>query len=60
MAKQEAIGHEAHMKKAENLGVTKEICRPLKVVFMGSGSAFFKNLFCDVISIPVRLKAKWR
>lgn len=52
MAKKEAAGHEAHMKKAENLGIMNEISRPLKVVFMGSGSAFFKNLFCDVMSIP--------
>ncbi|MDD5698905.1 MAG: alpha-galactosidase [Victivallaceae bacterium] len=45
-------GHEAHMQKAENLGILNEVGRPLKVVFLGSGSTFFKSLFCDVISIP--------
>jgi alpha-galactosidase len=52
MAEKETIGHEAHMKKAESLGIVNEVSRPLKVVFLGSGSAFFKNLFCDVMSIP--------
>lgn len=52
MKKTEATGHEAHMKKAENLGMLNEVTRPLKIVFMGAGSAFFKNLFCDVMSIP--------
>ncbi len=52
MAKEKLAGHEGHMKKAENLGIMTEVSRPIKIVFMGSGSAFFKNLFCDVISIP--------
>jgi alpha-galactosidase len=52
MAKKETAGHEAHMKKAENLGIMNKVNRPLKVVFMGSGSAFFKNLLCDILNIP--------
>jgi len=45
MAKKETAGHEAHMKKAENLGIMSKINRPLKVVFMGAGSAFFQKSF---------------
>ncbi|MDD5728484.1 MAG: hypothetical protein PHV59_07980 [Victivallales bacterium] len=52
MADKQLQGHEAHMEKAENTGILSEVSRPLKVVFLGSGSAFFKNLFCDVMSIP--------
>ena len=52
MEKVKPKGHEAHMQKAKNLGILDEVNRPLKIVFLGSGSAFFKNLFCDVMSIP--------
>ena len=52
MTTKKAEGHEAHMKKAENLGILAEVNRPLKVVFLGSGSAFFKNLLCDILNIP--------
>ena len=52
MTTKKAVGHEAHMQKAENLGILTEVNRPLKVVFLGSGSAFFKNLFCDILNIP--------
>ncbi|MDD5597729.1 MAG: alpha-galactosidase [Victivallaceae bacterium] len=52
MEKTEVKGHEAHMQKAKNLGIQDEVNRPIKIVFLGSGSAFFKNLFCDVMSIP--------
>ncbi len=58
MADKNPHGHEAHMKKAENLGILDKVNRPLKVVFLGSGSAFFKNLFCDVISIPGATKGE--
>ena len=45
-------GHEAHMQKAENLGILPAVQRPIKVVFLGAGSAFFRRLFVDVMSIP--------
>jgi len=45
------VGHEAHMGKADNQGILDKIQRPLKVVFMGAGSAFFKNLFIDVMNM---------
>lgn len=45
-------GHAAHMKKAENLGILAKVGRPLKIVFLGAGSAFFRALFTDVMNIP--------
>lgn len=53
MAKKEAkIGHAAHTKKADNLGITEAVSRPLKVVFMGAGSFFLEHLVKDVMGIP--------
>lgn len=40
------------MKKADNLGIKTQVKRPLKIVFLGAGSAFFQPLFIDVMSIP--------
>ena len=40
------------MQKAENLGILPAVQRPIKVVFLGAGSAFFRRLFVDVMSIP--------
>ncbi|MFA7231102.1 MAG: alpha-galactosidase [Victivallaceae bacterium] len=45
-------GHSAHMQKADNLGILPKVNRPLKIVFLGAGSAFFRALFTDVMSIP--------
>ncbi len=45
-------GHEAHMKKADNLGILNQVTRPLKIVFMGAGSTFFHRLLIDVLNIP--------
>lgn len=45
-------GHAAHMRKAENLGILAKVDRPLKIVFLGAGSAFFRALFTDVMNIP--------
>ena len=45
-------GHAAHMKKAENLGITHQINRPIKILFLGAGSGFFAPLFNDVLNIP--------
>jgi alpha-galactosidase len=50
--KAKKVGHEAHMQKADNLGILDGVNRPLKVVFLGAGSGFFKGLFTDVINIP--------
>ena len=46
------LGHAEHVKLADNLAIHQEIERPLKVVFMGSGSAFFTPLFVDVMNMP--------
>ena len=50
--KKKDVGHQEHMRKADNLGILSEVARPFKVVFMGAGSAFFEKLFIDIISIP--------
>ena len=52
MSTERVKGHEAHMQKAKNLGILDKVNRPIKVVFLGSGSAFFKNLLCDILNIP--------
>ncbi len=52
MATELESGHSAHMKKAENLGILAKVGRPLKIVFLGAGSAFFRALFSDVMNIP--------
>lgn len=49
---EEKNGHEAHTKKADNLGIISAIRRPLKVVFLGAGSGFFQALIKDILSIP--------
>lgn len=48
----EKLGHEAHMKRAANLGILPEVSRSLKIVFLGAGSFFFEKLFVDVMNIP--------
>ncbi len=48
----DTAGHEAHMKRAQNQGIRSRVDRPLKVVFLGAGSAFFGALFPDIINIP--------
>lgn len=52
MSDKKSSGHEAHMQKADNLGIISEVNRPLKVVFLGAGSAFFHHLLIDVLKIP--------
>ncbi|WP_176012715.1 alpha-glucosidase/alpha-galactosidase [Victivallis sp. Marseille-Q1083] len=44
--------HAFHTKKAEQLGITSSVSRPLKIVFMGAGSGFFQPLLTDVMNIP--------
>ncbi|MDD3153463.1 MAG: hypothetical protein PHS41_01240 [Victivallaceae bacterium] len=46
------FGHEEHMKKADNLGILSGVSRPLKIVFLGAGSGFFKPVFTDIMNIP--------
>ncbi|OGV51110.1 MAG: alpha-glucosidase/alpha-galactosidase [Lentisphaerae bacterium GWF2_52_8] len=36
----------------ETLGIVDKLTRPIKVVFLGAGSAFFEALFKDVMCIP--------
>lgn len=50
--KKNSLGHLDHMQKADNLGILNALPRPIKVVFLGAGSAFFRSLFTDVINIP--------
>jgi len=45
------IGHAAHSKKAE-VGIRDQVERPIKLVFLGAGSFFFRALFTDVLGIP--------
>ena len=54
MAKKQADkkGHFAHTQKADNLGITDAVARPLKVVFLGAGSGFLEHLAKDVLQIP--------
>lgn len=46
------LGHGRHSQKAGNLGILDKIERKLKIVFLGSGSMFFKNLFIDILNMP--------
>jgi len=48
---EENVGHQAHSKKAE-IGVLDAVARPLKVVYLGSGSSFFDRLFIDLLHVP--------
>lgn len=49
--KKKSLGHAEHSKQADAV-TQKIVSRKLKVVFLGAGSAFFKNLFTDILSIP--------
>ncbi len=40
------------MQRARQLGVQDQVTRPLKVVFLGAGSAFLQALFTDILQIP--------
>jgi alpha-galactosidase len=48
--KVEDLGHVAHSKAAQGVKTVKE-SRPLKIVFLGSGSGFFGSLFRDILMI---------
>ena len=52
MANEAKEGHLAHMQRMENLGIVEAVQRPLKVVFLGAGSAFLEHLAKDVLGIP--------
>lgn len=45
------LGHAEHSKAADEKADVKKI-RPIKVVFMGAGSAFFGGLFKDIMLAP--------
>lgn len=47
----ESKGHAEHIKAREEGGEVK-IDRPIKIVFMGAGSAFFPPLFTDILHLP--------
>ena len=47
----EDLGHIEHSRRAE-LGITNQVERPLKVVFLGAGSGFLQSLCPDVMNIP--------
>ena len=48
----DVVGHVAHSKRAENLGILEKVGRPIKVVFLGAGSGFLEQLAKDVMCIP--------
>jgi len=54
MAEQDAdkVGAIAHTQKADNLGITEAVSRPMKIVFLGAGSFFLESLAKDVLSVP--------
>ncbi|MAX25127.1 MAG: alpha-glucosidase/alpha-galactosidase [Phycisphaeraceae bacterium] len=46
-------GHEAHMQTAENQkGLPGKFTRPIKITFLGAGSAFCPRLCNDVLQMP--------
>jgi len=51
MAKKD-LGHSEHSKKADQLGISEKVNRPLKIVFLGAGSGFYHRLFIDIMNIP--------
>lgn len=42
------LGHAAHSKRAQGMGILDKVDRPLKIVFLGAGSFFLP----DILSIP--------
>jgi len=50
--KADTEGAVAHIQKADSLGITDAVARPLHIVFMGAGSFFLESLAKDVLSIP--------
>ena len=48
--KKMSLGHLEHSKKALVVS-SKKTMRPLKIVFLGAGSAFFQKLLTDVLSM---------
>jgi len=45
-------GHAAPGRRMEELGMYQAVQRPIKVVFLGAGSAFLQSLFVDILNIP--------
>lgn len=46
------LGHAAHSKRQQGMGILDEVTRPLTIVFLGAGSFFLNNLLPDILSIP--------
>ena len=46
------IGHAAHSKKADLVGLPGEMRRPIKITMMGAGSGFTPTLVGDILQIP--------
>jgi len=43
---------EGEISAALHAGIMNKITRPIKVVFLGAGSAFLQTLFVDILNIP--------
>lgn len=46
------IGHVAHSKESERIGLPGEMHRPIKITMMGAGSGFTPTLVGDILQIP--------
>ena len=51
MEEKHSLGHVEHIKKSDITGRQRQIEHPIKVVFLGAGSAFLENLFIDLTHI---------
>ena len=52
MADETTVGHAAHSKSAEDVGLAGAMPRPIKIVMLGAGSGFTPTILNDVLSIP--------
>ncbi len=46
------VGHQAHTKDAATAGLPGSMPRPIKVTFLGAGSAFTPRVVSDILQIP--------
>jgi len=49
---EKSSGHAAHMKSSRQKGLPGNFIRPIKITFLGAGSAFTPRLFSDVLKTP--------
>lgn len=52
MADETKVGHVAHTKSADAVGLKGELRRPIKITMLGAGSGFTPTIINDVIRIP--------